>query len=105
MDEDRFTVLGGEAEAIAARMDEGWSQGLDLQGALRVAVAALSGPDRTLPAEDLEVAVLERTAERRAFRRIERADLPALLPAVEASAPVEAPTPVEGAAPTDGPAD
>ena len=31
MDEDRFTVLGGEAEAIAARMDEGWSQGLDLQ--------------------------------------------------------------------------
>ncbi len=105
MDEDRFTVLGGEAEAIAARMDESWSQGLDLQGALRVAVAALSGPDRVLPAEDLEVAVLERTAERRAFRRIERADLPALLPAVEASAPVEAPTPVEGAAPTDGPAD
>ena len=99
MDEDRFTVLGGEAEAIAARMDEGWSQGLDLQGALRVAVAALSGPDRTLPADDLEVAVLERTAERRAFRRIERADLPALLPAIEpgaapqATAPAEADTP------------
>jgi proteasome alpha subunit len=94
MDEDRFTVLGGEAEAIAARMDEGWAPGLDLQGALRVAVAALSGPDRTLPADDLEVAVLERTAERRAFRRIERADLPALLPAVEpgASAPATAPT-------------
>ena len=102
MDEDRFTVLGGEAEAIAARMDEGWSQGLDLQGALRVAVAALSGPDRTLPAEDLEVAVLERTAERRAFRRIERSDLPALLPAVVAAdAPAEPPAPAEGDTPAD----
>jgi proteasome alpha subunit len=98
-------VLGGEAEAIAARMDETWSQGLDLQGALRVAVAALSGPDRVLPAEDLEVAVLERTAERRAFRRIERADLPALLPTVEAPAPVEVPAPAEDEEPTDGPAD
>ena len=79
MDEDRFTVLGGEAEAIAARMDETWSVGLDLRGVLRVSVAALAGPDRTLGAEDLEVAVLERSAERRAFRRIERADLPDLL--------------------------
>jgi proteasome alpha subunit len=94
-------VLGGEAEAIASRMDEGWSQGLDLQGALRVAVAALSGPDRVLPAEDLEVAVLERTAERRAFRRIERADLPALLPAVVADAPAEASTVTEADTPSD----
>jgi proteasome alpha subunit len=93
MDEDRFTVLGGEAEAIAARMDAAWSQGLDLQGALRVAVAALSGPDRTLPADDLEVAVLERTAERRAFRRIERADLPVMLPAVAAGTVTEGTTP------------
>ena len=79
MDEDRFTVLGGEAEAIATRMDESWTAGLDLAGVLRVSVAALAGPDRTLGADDLEVAVLERTAERRAFRRIERADLPELL--------------------------
>ena len=81
MDEDRFTVLGGEAEVIATRMDESWSAGLELAGVLRVAVAALAGPERTLEADDLEVAVLERTAERRAFRRIERADLPALLSA------------------------
>jgi proteasome alpha subunit len=81
MDEDRFTVLGGDSEAIVARMDEAWSEGLDLQGALSVAAGALAGPERTLVADDLEVAVLERTAERRAFRRIERADLPALLPA------------------------
>ena len=81
MDEDRFTVLGGDADAIAARMDESWSAGLDLTGVLAVAVAALAGPDRRLGADDLEVALLDRTADRRAFRRIERAELPALLPA------------------------
>ncbi|MFM8862747.1 MAG: proteasome subunit alpha [Acidimicrobiia bacterium] len=79
MDEDRFTVLGGEAEAIAARMDETWSAGLDLSGVLRVSVAALAGPERTLGADDLEVAILDRSAERRAFRRIERSELPDLL--------------------------
>lgn len=80
MDEDSFSVLGGDAEAIASRMTAAWTPGLDLVAVLRAAVAALSGPDRTLGATDLEVAVLERTAERRAFRRIEREDLPALLP-------------------------
>jgi proteasome alpha subunit len=93
MDEDRFTVLGGDSEAIVARMDEAWSEGLDLQGALSVAAGALAGPERTLVADDLEVAVLERTAERRAFRRIERADLPALLPAAAPAAPAAADAP------------
>lgn len=79
MDEDRFTVLGGEAEAIAARMDEAWTSGMDLASVLRAAVGALAGPERTLTPDDLEVAVLERTAERRAFRRIDRSDLPGLL--------------------------
>ena len=80
MDEEKFTVLGGEAETIATRLEELWSEGLDLRGALAAAVGALSGPDRALAATDLEVAVLERTAERRAFRRIERNVLPDLLP-------------------------
>ena len=80
MDEEKFTVLGGEAETIASRLEELWSEGLDLRGALAAAVGALSGPDRSLSATDLEVAVLERTAERRAFRRIERNVLPDLLP-------------------------
>ena len=80
MDEEKFTVLGGEAETIATRLEGLWSEGLDLRGALAAAVGALSGPDRALAATDLEVAVLERTAERRAFRRIERNVLPDLLP-------------------------
>jgi proteasome alpha subunit len=100
MDEDRFTVLGGEADAIAARMDEAWSPTLDLQGALHAAVGALAGPDRTLTADDLEVAVLDRTADRRAFRRIERDDLPAYLPAgaaVPATEPPDEPVDAEPA--------
>jgi len=83
MDEDRFSVLGGEAEAISARLEASYVPDLELSEALRVAVASLGGEDRSIAASDLEVAVLERTAERRAFRRIERAELPALLgPAV-----------------------
>ena len=52
-------VLGGEAEAIAERL-RGRLRGrpADLADALRAAVAALAGPDRTLGADDLEVAVL-----------------------------------------------
>jgi proteasome alpha subunit len=80
MDEENFTVLGGEAETIATRLEELWSEGLDFRGALAAAVGALAGPDRSLAATDLEVAVLERTAERRAFRRIERDILPGFLP-------------------------
>jgi proteasome alpha subunit len=80
MDEDAFTVLGGEAEAIAGRLAEAFEPGLDLAGALGAAVTALAGPERTLDPADLEVAVLERTERRRAFRRIEDAELDALVP-------------------------
>jgi proteasome alpha subunit len=79
MDEDRFSVLGGEADAISIRLAATYESGLSIGNALGVAVRSLSGDDRTIDASDLEVAVLERTAERRAFRRIDRSDLPALL--------------------------
>ena len=79
MDEEGLTVLGGEAEAIEARLAEGWEAGRPLGDALRAVVGALGGPDRALTAEDLEVAVLARTNGRRAFRRIDRAELAELL--------------------------
>jgi proteasome alpha subunit len=80
MDEDRFTVLGGESETIADRLEASYEPGLDLAGALTRAVAALSGPDRTIGHDALEVAVLERTAERRAFRRLTDGEIAALVP-------------------------
>ena len=79
MDEEGFTVLGGEAEALAERMKAGYSQGLALGAAVQVAVAALAGPDRKLSEGELEVAVLERGTQRRTFRRIDGDALTALL--------------------------
>jgi proteasome alpha subunit len=79
MDEDHFTVLGGEADAINTRLEEAWSDSLDLRGALKAAVTALAGPDRTLAAGELEAAVLERTDARRAFRRLELDERTSLL--------------------------
>jgi proteasome alpha subunit len=71
VDEDRFSVLGGEAEAITSRLEEAWRPGLSLDEALTAAVGALAGPDRQLAAADLEVAVLSRSNAGRAFRRID----------------------------------
>ena len=79
VDESDFTVLGGEAEAIAKRLGEAWGEGLSLADALKAAAKAIGGPDRTLLADDLEVAVLARSNGRRAFRRIEDAELAELL--------------------------
>jgi proteasome alpha subunit len=79
MDEEGFTVLGGEAEALAERLKAGYSEGLALGAAVQVAVAALAGPDRKLTERELEVAVLERGSQRRTFRRIDGDALTALL--------------------------
>jgi hypothetical protein len=72
MDEQHFTVLGGEADAIRTRHEEAWQPSLSLAAAMAAAVAALSGPDRELTSDDLEAGVLERSTARRAFRRVER---------------------------------
>ena len=92
MDEDNFSVLGGDADAITQRARQDWSEGLALDGALRVAVTALAGPDRTLAAGDLEVAVLQRNHARRCFRRLEDAEVASLLDATVPPAPERPPT-------------
>jgi len=71
VDEDRYSALGGESEAILDRLKEGFDAGWGLEEALRTSARALSGPDRSPVAADLEVAVLARSNGRRAFRRIE----------------------------------
>jgi proteasome alpha subunit len=78
MDEDGFSVLGGDSEAITGRMKESYEHGLALGAAVQKGAAAISGPDRTIPAGELEVAVLERTNGRRCFRRIEADELASL---------------------------
>ncbi|MDQ6909713.1 MAG: proteasome subunit alpha [Actinomycetota bacterium] len=78
VDEEGSTVLGGDADTIAGRLTPP-DNGVLMAAALRDAVAALAGPERTLDANDLEVAVLDRTQERRAFRRIVGDELTSML--------------------------
>ena len=79
VDEDRYSVIGGDAGAIGDRLEAAYQPGLDLAGALNAAVSSLAGPDRTLTSPELEVAVLARGNGRRAFRRINDADLASML--------------------------
>ncbi len=79
MDEHHFSVLGGDADAIGERLKESFTEGMDLSTALRAAVSALAGPERTLTGADLEVAVLARNNGRRAFKRIQDGELEQLL--------------------------
>ncbi len=78
-DEDHFAVLGGDAETITERVAAAWRADWDMVAAIKAAVAALAGPDRTLAAGDLEVATLSRGNGRRTFRRIEEEELAQLL--------------------------
>ena len=78
-DEDRYAVLGGDAETIAERMGNAWQADWDLSAALKAATAALAGPDRSLAAGDLEAALLSRANGRRAFRRVQNGELALLL--------------------------
>lgn len=79
VDEDDFSVLGGEAEAITERVREGYRAELSQSEALALAVSSLAGPDRALGPDEMEVAVLDRAQERRAFQRIQGDALAALL--------------------------
>lgn len=79
MDEHRFSVLGGDAEAITARLAGLELEDVELAVAMRAAAAALTGPDRSLTAGDFEGAVLSRSNGRRCFRRLDDAEVGALL--------------------------
>ena len=88
-DENTFTVLGGEADAIAERLEQTYQEGLPLEDALRVAVSALAGDSRQLAAADLEVAVLSRGNGRRTFHRLAEAEVDAVLGGGQAEPPPE----------------
>ncbi|HQF93904.1 MAG TPA: proteasome subunit alpha [Microthrixaceae bacterium] len=95
VDEQHTTVLGGDAEAIRARLAQAYTPDCNLAEALAAAVGALAGPDRRLTEPELEVAVLDRNVDHRAFRRIVDEELEGLLPSLpppSAAAGGDAPT-------------
>jgi proteasome alpha subunit len=114
-DEHRYAVMGGAADTVASYLEGQYTDGAPLAEALRVAVASLGHSeksDRVIPAEDLEVAVLDRTrSQDRKFSRIRPARLSQLLgdrgPEVPDSAKPDdgAPGGAPGSAGVDNPAD
>ena len=79
MDEQRYTVLGGEAERIADALAADYADGLELSAAVKLGAGALAGDGEALTAGQLEVALLDRARPGRAFRRIRGEELEALL--------------------------
>jgi proteasome alpha subunit len=99
VDEPDFVVMGGQADVISTALKESFQQDMDTAEAVNAAVAALSSVSttvngtgtRTLGVGQLEVAVLDRSRPRRAFRRITGAALTALLTSADPPAAEEAP--------------
>ncbi|KIE53806.1 MAG: proteasome subunit alpha [marine actinobacterium MedAcidi-G3] len=79
VDEQHWCCIGGDADAVLGRLNDGWSADLDRDDAVRLAVSALAGPERSLAAEDLEVAVLSPGSGRRCFKRLEDNETETLL--------------------------
>lgn len=80
-DEPGHVVIGGDAEPLARRLAQGWAPGMTLEAALGLGMAVLAagGPDHPdtseakaarPPAEHVEVALLDRSRQRRRFRRL-----------------------------------
>ena len=73
-DEHGYVAMGGSAEAISQGLAGTWREGMSLREALQLAVGLLGRHggegERTLTADQLEVAVLDRTRPRRTFLRI-----------------------------------
>jgi proteasome alpha subunit len=115
-DEPGFVAFGGQADQVSAALKERYSPGMSLTEAFGAALAALTttgnGERTELTATQLEVAILDRTRDHRAFRRIRAARLEELIaearsadgksaPAPEAPAGESTPPP-GGSAPSAG---
>lgn len=83
VEEVGHVVMGGAAEHLSDLVAQQWRPGLGLADALRIAFDALANrgdePAATLDPGSLEVAVLDRTRPRRAFRRLAPDDFAGLV--------------------------
>ncbi|ABP54695.1 proteasome subunit alpha [Salinispora tropica] len=96
-DEPGRMAMGGQAEAIAGALKSNHRSDMSLGDAVKVAVRALGsvggegGAARTIAADQLEVAILDRHRDGRTFRRVTGAALTALLDDGAAAASTDAP--------------
>jgi proteasome alpha subunit len=81
-DLERFCVIGGSAENIQRHLEGQFRAGLGLREALRLGREALQRADNgtpDIPADNLEVCVLERRRSGRKFRRLAAEEIRGLL--------------------------
>ena len=79
MDEQDYSVLGGQADQIIESLKEQYRAGMSLGDALKLGAKVLGSDEASLTADQLEVALLDRSRPRRAFRRIKNDELTSLL--------------------------
>jgi len=79
MDEQAFTVIGGQAESIIESARAEYREDLDRAGAVKLGAKVLAADGEPLGAAQLEVAMLDRSRARRAFQRIRGDELASLL--------------------------
>jgi proteasome alpha subunit len=83
-DEKNYAAMGGQADEIRRFLKDHYQAAMGLGDALQLGVRALSvTQNKTLTERDLEVAVLDRTKERRKFRRLPPEALSQLLGAAK----------------------
>ncbi len=102
-DEPGYVAMGGQVDAISAVLKDRHSEDASLGDSLHLAVDALGsvggdgGKKREIPADRLEVAVLDRRRTGRAFRRVSGAALASLLGRAPEPTAKQAPAAPEGA--------
>ena len=70
-DQHGSVAIGGRAEELTQAVADKYQEGMDLQLAVRAAVEALAATEeREVPATQIEAAVLDRSRNRRKFRRL-----------------------------------
>ncbi|HZP27944.1 MAG TPA: proteasome subunit alpha [Acidimicrobiia bacterium] len=80
MDEEGFTVLGGQADSIAEVLKQRYESDMSRDAAIRFGAEVLAGAENeTLGANQLEVAFLDRSRARRSFHRVKHAELESAL--------------------------
>ncbi len=79
-DETDWVAMGGQSEELSAYLEKNFKPALALNEAVRLGVASLREVEnRDLPNGNLEVAVLDRTRERRKFSRLTNKEVAAAI--------------------------
>lgn len=80
MDEHKYSVLGGNAEEIEAKLEESYTDSMTLNAAIKLGAKVLR-PDESgsVEAGSLEVGYLDGAKERRCFTRMKKSEIEAIL--------------------------